>query len=184
MVHPETWIRASTAAVSLVGILFLASGCGGATPSPVPHSSPFVPPGAHGYEVVPVQHWTIAAGQDQADLISQRWGRSITLGELINRVFPDAAKELPAAIASCPLEIRWPTPSVDWQQTLSGGFIDSVSGTTIARGAPETAPRPTIDGTYGFHYFIGRRSLESPPELASPESPGIPFYFLSIYVPE
>jgi hypothetical protein len=168
----------------ILGILVFASACTAQKASPIPASSPFLPPGTKGYTVNPTQHWRLYATPEQTEQLSEYWGKSTSIGDLLDRMFPDTAREMPAALLGNSLMINWPGTSVDWQQTLTGGFISSFSSATIASFGQETYTRPTINGTFGFYYYIGKESLDKPPQIAARDNGGIPYYFVSIYISE
>jgi hypothetical protein len=165
-------------------VLLIPAACNRQETSSIWSYSPFLPPGTEGYTVAPVEHWHINATADQVARLEKRWGRNITFGTLLKEVFPEKVNEIPGVFITYPLKIEWPASSVNWDQTVSGGYRTVVTGVKIVSGSPEPDQRPVIEGSYGFHFYIGKHSLEFEPELPSPDSGGIPYYFISIYIPE
>jgi hypothetical protein len=169
---------------AILEILVFVSACTAQKISPIPSSSPFLPPGTKGYEVNPTQHWRLYATREQTEQLSKYWGKTTSIGDLMDRMFPETAKEMPAALLGNSLMINWPDTSVDWAHTLTGGLISSFSSATIASSGQETYTRPTINGTFGFYCYIGKESLDKPPQIAARDNGGIPYYFVSIYISE
>lgn len=168
----------------ILGIIIFIFACTMPKISPIPSSSPFLSPGAIGYTVTSTQHWRLYANHEQTDQISKYWGKSVSLGGLLDRLFPDIAKEMPAALLGHSRMIDWPVTSVDWEQSVTGGFIGSFSSATIVSSDQETDTRPTISGTFGFYYYIGKENMYEPPKVANRDNGGIPYYFVSIYISE
>ena len=162
--------------VVLVGILTVVFGLAVTVACQSPEV--LTPPPGLGEEIDPQYHWRIQASEEQLQVIEQLWGKDLTVDEFLHNVCPEVAEEMPERLLKAAGEMQWPSETVRWDLSLSGGII--VTSSTSSIFGCERAPIETPN--HFFYYYVGKKSMEVLPRQLqiTPVREQI-YYYVSIY---
>ena len=136
------------------------------------------PPPGLGEEIDPQYHWRIQASEEQLQVIEQLWGKDLTVDEFLHNFCSEVAEEVPERLLKAAGEMQWPSETVRWDLSLSGGIVVTSSSSSIF--GCERAPIEAHDSL--FYYYVGKKSMQVMPRQIqiTPVREQI-YYYVSIY---